>query len=810
LQLVADTIPERIAIDDGAAQVTYADLVRRVNRVARAIVDAEPDPSIPVAIIARQGIEPVVAFLAPLQAGRLSAPLDAGEPIERLRRMVDTSLATTVVTERRHFEVARAAAGDRRRVIVVEDTAHLDSRPPEPPRHGPTPGFIVFTSGSTGTPKGVVIADPHLVRNMIAQRDFTTFPLDARIPLIASFGFSTAVGQVIFPLLLGATVCPFDLPSGSARQFAEWVNQHDVTTLSIVPSLLRALAALEPAVSMPSVQTVTLVGEQAYGRDVVRARGIFGSRATFVNAFGSTEAYTVANYVVGPDDDPGEGPLPAGTLSPSVTATIVGIDSDEPVRDGEAGRLIVVADFMAHGYWDDPDLTAAHFFTAADGRQGFRSSDLVRFRADGNLEHLGRLDARVKVRGAMVSVSEVERALREIDGVEDAAVASSELVDRGTRLVAYVAGTEDAELSVQALRRELAERLPTTMVPGAFVIVDQLPRTVRGKVDREALPPLPVPPPYREPVGKERELAELFSEVLGVERVGVDDDFFALGGDSLAAVELIAGIGERFGVDVPSTTLLDAPTVGRLAPLLGHRRSRRASVVVPLRTDRTGLPLFCVTGAGAPALALRAFADAFTSRPVYGIQPRGLEERAVPDWSVGAAAHRAIRDMRAACPAGPYMLAGYSFGALVAFEAARRLEATGDDSGVLVILDGHAPRRRRKPTARAWRLAKKLQLLTAGPLPRRGLQQYEQFLELNMLMDDDYAPTRTYGGALLLLRTHLDVPDGARGRYAQRDFGWSRVVTGPITIVDVPGDHLGLLRQPMVAVVAAKLREALA
>jgi thioesterase domain-containing protein len=194
---------------------------------------------------------------------------------------------------------------------------------------------------------------------------------------------------------------------------------------------------------------------------------------------------------------------------------------------------------------------------------------------------------------------------------------------------------------------------------------------------------------------------------------------------------------------------------------------------------------------------------------VYGIQPRGLEERAIPDSSVRAAARRALREMRAARPAGPYTLAGYSYGALVAFEAARQLEARGEDSGLLVIFDGMAPRRSRKRSSHVRHSAKKLQLLATGVLPRRGLQHYDQFVELNMLMGDDYATTETYGGAVLLLRTHLDVPDDAHGRFALRDLGWSRVVTGPITIVDVPGDHLGMLRPPVVDVVADALREAL-
>jgi acyl-coenzyme A synthetase/AMP-(fatty) acid ligase len=484
---IAAAIPNRIAIDDGTDQITYADMSRRVNRAARAILDADPDGHAPVMVLARQGAGAVVGYLAPLHAGRISAPIDAGEPVERLTRLVDASLATSLLTEERYLEVARAVVGDRLRIVTLDDTARFDDTAPDIPTGGPTPGFIVFTSGSTGTPKGVVIAHPHLVRDMIAQSDITTFPLDARIPLIASFGFSAAVGQVIFPLLLGATICPFDLPSGSARRLAEWVSTHRITALQIVPSLMRALTGLEPPVAMPSVQTVTLLGETTYGRDVRSARAVFGADTVFINSFGSTEAYGITNYVVGPDDEPDDGPLPVGTLSAGVTATVVDVDSDTPVRAGEAGRLVVVADYMSHGYWNDPELTAEHYFTAADGRQGFRTSDLVRFRPDGNLEHIGRLDSRVKVRGAMVATSEVERALLTLDGIVDAAVVGTPADDGGTRLIAYVVGDGSVALSGWRLRRDLAHRLPTTMLPATFVAVVELPRTVRGKrVDHRA------------------------------------------------------------------------------------------------------------------------------------------------------------------------------------------------------------------------------------------------------------------------------------------------------------------------------------
>ena len=413
----------------------------------------------------------------------------------------------------------------------------------------------------------------------------------------------------------------------------------------------------------------------------------------------------------------------------------------------------------------------------------------------------------VKVRGAMVSVNEVERALCEIDGVAEAVVTGTPVIDRGTRLVAYVVPDGTVDIHASALRRELATLVPTTMLPGAFVVVDALPRTVRGKVDRAALPPLPAPPEYREAIGKERELAELFAAVLGVERVGLDDDFFEIGGDSLGAVELIAGISERFGVDVPTTTVLDAPTVAELAPRLDRRRTRRSSVVVPVRGDLAGVPLFCVAGGGSPALTLRAFADALGNRPVFGIQARGLEERAIPDWSVEAVARRgSARDANGA--------ARRSLRArgLLVRRARRVRDRVSPRSGRRGCRNAGGARRpgaaaeARASTAGEATSASARAVARTGLLPSPGLRQYERFLELSVLMAGNYAPGRLYGGSVLLVRTRLDVPDDAHGRFVHRDLGWSGVVAGPVTVVDVPGDHLGLLRAPVVAEVAAAVR----
>jgi thioesterase domain-containing protein/acyl carrier protein len=465
------------------------------------------------------------------------------------------------------------------------------------------------------------------------------------------------------------------------------------------------------------------------------------------------------------------------------------------------------------------------------------------------LEHLGRLDSRVKVRGAMVATSEVEIALMSLDGVADAAVISVPDDAGSARLVAYVVGDGQAPLSAWKLRRDVATRVPTTMLPSAFVAVETLPRTVRHKIDRSALPPPPTGPerpPYRQPRGSEADLAAIFANVLGVERVGLDDDFFELGGDSLAVLELIALVVERFSVDLATSVVLEAPTVADLALRLSHRRTRDASPAVGLRTDAPGDPFFCVTGGGAPAISLRALSEAMPGHNFFAIQARGLEERARPDHSVAAAARRNILAMRTVQTTGPYAIGGYSFGALVAFEMACRLRSVGEDVALLVLLDTAAPIDGRKIANRARarvhalradapnpRLARsafvarraarfgiksayahaerRVSLTSAGLFPRRGYHQYDLFLRLHTRMAYEYRPSHAFDGPVLVIGgddladfepTGLDQP-------RPHDLGWSRLVTGPLTTVRVPADHHELMRAPAVAKVAAYLDDAL-
>jgi thioesterase domain-containing protein/acyl carrier protein len=465
-------------------------------------------------------------------------------------------------------------------------------------------------------------------------------------------------------------------------------------------------------------------------------------------------------------------------------------------------------------------------------------------RADGVLEHLGRADRRVKVHGQLVDLGEVEQELERLPQVRRAVVSSVPTDDGKPRVVAHVALEESRATTVGELRRALADRLPPYAVPRAFFRVDDVPTASTGKVDRarlreSAIGALPLDTEYVAPRDdRERAVAALFAEVLAVDRVGVHDDFFELGGDSLSVVDLLAGLAEDLDLDLSPPELLDGATVEEVAARLTHGRAGRtgrASVVVPVN-HRPGRPVFCVPGAGDTPLQYRALGRRLDDVALWAFTYHGMDSRALPDLSVAAIARRNIAALRAVDPTGPHRLLGFSFGGAVALEMARRLTAAGQPVELLVLLEpalavgqpsrlvqsrafagrvheravsAHPGGRTSARVARAGELARataryasrQAHLASAGLVRRRGLAQHDVFYELHTRLLRAYQPGPFHGRSAVfaspqffdLHRDDLDgvlPPESPGGR--RHD-------------VPVAGDHMDLVREPNVAVVAQAL-----
>ncbi|MFF7046741.1 amino acid adenylation domain-containing protein, partial [Streptomyces massasporeus] len=593
--------PDAVAVIHGPTEVTYAELGARSSRLARLLIGQGIGPESVVGVCVERGVDAAVALLGVLKAGGAYLPVDSRYPAERIGHILGEARPAALLVSASTEPTLPVEGADV--PVLVLDAPRTAERlaglsPDAPAQHERTapletrhPAYVIFTSGSTGRPKGVVV-EHRSVTNLLtwAGREFT--PEEFRRVLVStSFTFDVSVFELFGPLVTGGAVEIVDDLLALAEHRSEgW----PVTLVSGVPSAFTQVLAGGPLPLRP--RTVVLAGE-ALTADAVAAIRDTLPEARVANIYGPTEAtvYSTAWFADGDADVPGT--VPIGR--PVANARAYVLDrSLAPVPVGVAGELYLAGAGLARGYLGRPDLTAERF--VADpfgfGERLYRSGDLARWNGAGELEYLGRSDEQVKVRGYRIELGEVQAATAAHPGVAQAAVVVREDTPGDRRLVAYVTpaapGTGTA-LPV-AVREHTANRLPDYMVPSAVVVLDTLPLTANGKLDRKALP---APDQARSEGGRgpatlrEELLCTLFAQVLDVDRVGVDDDFFALGGHSLLAVRLVGRIRAALGVDVSLRALFDTPTVAGLAARLSATTDERTGPALTAAGRPERLPL---------------------------------------------------------------------------------------------------------------------------------------------------------------------------------------------------------------------------
>ncbi len=662
--------PDAMAVTFGSVSMSYRELDEASNRLAHVLAGHGAGPGRTVALLLSRSAEAITAILAILKTGAAYLPIDPALPAERLAFMVADATPVAAVTE---GELAGRFDGVP--VIDVHDAA-VDAQP-NTPLPGPAPddiAYVIYTSGTTGVPKGVAVAH----RNVTAQ--FGT--PDAGLPAeqvwtqCHSYAFDFSVWEIWGALLGGGrlVVVPESV-AAAPEEFQALLVDERVSVLTQTPS---AAGMLSPD-GLESV--ALLVGGEACPPELVER---WASTRTMLNAYGPTE--TTVYAAMSAPLSPAAGSVPIGSPVPG-TALFVLDAWLRPVAPGVIGELYVAGAGVSVGYVRRSGLTASRFVPCPFGASGtrmYRTGDLVRLRADGQLEYVGRADQQVKIRGYRIELGEVQAALAGLDGVEQAAVITREDRPGDRRLVGYVTGTADPV----ALRSQLTDVLAAHMVPATVVRVPKLPMTVSGKLDTRALPA----PEYRAADylapgnTAEQALADVYGQVLGIERVGVDESFFDLGGDSISAMRLVAAMKAGLGVDVTVSTVFEAPTVRALAERLLVNTEREAEIV-PLQILKggNGIPLFClhaVSGVSWPYQALGAHVD----RPIIGIQQAPHGDEAEPESLREMAATYADR-IQAHQPSGPYHLLGWSFGGVVAHEVAVELQRRGGSVARLILLD---------------------------------------------------------------------------------------------------------------------------
>jgi amino acid adenylation domain-containing protein len=686
--------PDRVALRTPDESLTYRELNEAANRIAHGLLERVQDGR--VALLLDSGTGFVTASLGGVKAGVVQVPMDMHHPRARLAYVLEQSGAQVVVARERDAALAREIVGPGRPVITLEALdAHGSSANPVRALGPDTHVAIEYTSGSTGHPKGILRNHRGVLHDVLRHTNMSRLCADDRL-LLPGRGMVNH----LHALLNGAAFYSVERQPDVLARLGDWIVSERVTVFRGPVSVFRAFAgALTGVERFPDLRLIELFGEPVFERDVDLHRKHFGDDCLLVSTLGTSEYGDFAHFFVdGRRAVPG-GVVPAGY--PAQDIEIVLLDEDgAPVGPGAVGEIAIRSRYGAAGYWQMPEVTAAAFGPVEDdGRRLYRTGDVGRIGDDGCLFHLGRRDFQVKINGNRVHVSEVEAALLEHEAVQATAVIGQELEPGRTRLVAYVVPRGPEPPTVSGLRQVVASRLPAFMVPTAFVMLDAFPRTATGKIDRRALPPPDDTRPaldtaYVEPSGPlEEALGAIYGRVLGVTRVGADDSFFELGGHSLLALRLVTEIDRELGRRLPLAVLLEAPSVRALAVILGAKDwSPPWSSLVAIQPRGERQPIFCVPGHSGTILCFQELAQQLgPEQPLYGLEPRGLDGRFTPQSSVEEMAAAYLEEIRGFQPTGPYCLAGYCFGGLVAYEMARRLRQAGQVVAVLALFDADAP-----------------------------------------------------------------------------------------------------------------------
>ncbi|PSB52343.1 non-ribosomal peptide synthetase [Chamaesiphon polymorphus CCALA 037] len=844
--------PDAVAVVFEDEQLTYQQLNQRANQLAHHLQGLGVKPEVLVGICVERSLAMVVGLLGILKAGGAYVPLDPSYPPERLSYMLADAGVEVLLTQQ--DSLASLPAHSARLVCVDTDWDSIAQASDTNLCSGVVAtnlAYVIYTSGSTGLPKGVQIEHRSLGNLTLAQRQLFALTPSSRILQFASLGFDASVWEIFMAVTTGARLI---LGTAAAlmpgEDLAQMLQHSAATHVTLPPSVL---AVLPTDKLLPALGQMIVAGEA--GSLAVVAPWSVGRR--LFNAYGPTEATvcaTVAQIVAGSER------LPIGT--PIANTQIYILDRDlQPVPIGVSGELHIGGDSLARGYLNRPDLTAAKFiphpFSDDESARLYKTGDLGRYLPDGNIEFLGRIDNQVKIRGFRIELGEVEAVLSAHPQVQQAVVIDMEDRAGNQRLVAYlVRATADESLNSSQVREYVKHRLPAYMVPAAIVTLDSIPLTPNGKVDRKALP---IPDgeisrmhEYVAPrTPSEEIIANIFASVLSVRTVGIYDNFFDLGGHSLLAIQLVSRIQQHFQINLPLAILFESPTVEQLAIVIDSPLSTKLwSSLVSIQSDGSLPPFFCIPGVGGNVLCFAKLAEYLgKNQPFYGLQAQGLDGEQSPLESIEEIAHEYIKDIKRVQSVGPYFLGGHSFGGKVAFEMAQQLRKEGESVAFVAVLDiSPMAQSDRHSDLQSWDRAMWICQITEviggisgenlsisydaiASLPQEAQLQYlKQQLEMIEFLPPEtdiklvkgllevfktqsqinYIPHNSYPVPITLFRAQNQTsPENSSDLSQDYAWGWNQFADGEVVVHTVPGNHISMMNEPHVKILAQKLQKSL-
>ncbi|MEH2175037.1 non-ribosomal peptide synthetase [Nostoc sp.] len=679
----------------GDEQLSYKELNIRSNQLAHYLKKIGVETESLVGICIERSPQMIIALLAILKAGGAYLPLDPSLPQERLNFILEDAQVSVLLTQEKllkHFEYFSNPI-----ICIDKDWVTITQHSQENPTSCVTfdnLAYVIYTSGSTGKPKGVLLQHRGLSNLAASQIEIFNLQPSNRILQFASLSFDASIFEIVMALQTGATLYLANKESLLPGQpLLKLLREKAITHITLPPAVLAVL----PTESLSALQTIICAGESCPD-DIVKRW--WNSQRRFFNAYGPTEATvwsTIAEISTISEKPPIGRPI--------ANTQIYILDKYlQPLPIGIIGELYISGEGLAQGYLNRPELTLEKFihnpFSDKKGARLYKTGDLARYRPDGNIEFLGRIDNQVKIRGFRVELSEIETVLSQHESVQKAVVIVKENVSGDKYLVAYIVSNIETQNFTSLLRKFLKEKLPEYTIPKAFVMLDSLPLTASGKVDRLALTELDssasglIDKTFIAPrTPTESTLAKIWAEVLNIERVGIYDNFFDLGGDSLLTVRLMKDIHKHFERELPLSSLFLNPTIESLATALSSKvDSLPWSPLVPIQPAGSSPPFFCIHpifGVVFPYYELAT--NLGKNQPFYGLQPIGLDGKSPPLTRIEDMASHYIEALRRVQPKGPYFLGGWSFGGWVAFEMAQQLQKSGEEVALLAVLDTLAP-----------------------------------------------------------------------------------------------------------------------
>lgn len=697
IEAQVDKTPNAVAVSFAGKSLTYQELNSHANQLAHYLQSLGVQPNVLVAICIERSLEMVVGLLAILKAGGAYVPIDPEYPQERRAYMLQDCQAKVLLTQ---SHLVHDLPGTTAKICLNTDWESISHHSQTNPGSDVQPtdlAYVIYTSGSTGKPKGAMNTHRGICNRLLWMQDIYQLSTTDKILQKTPFSFDVSVWEFFWPLLAGARLVMAQ--PGGHRDAAYLVNtivHEGITTLHFVPSMLQVFLEAKNLENCQSLKRVFCSGE-ALPVDL-QTRFFARMECELHNLYGPTEAAIDVTYW----QCQRQSTLKSVPIGRAIANTQLYIlDSHlQPVPLGVTGELYIGGVGVARGYLNRPELTQERFISHPfiDGERLYKTGDLARYLSDGNIEYIGRIDYQVKIRGFRIELGEIENALTQHPDIREAVVITQTDHLNQQRLIAYLV-TPQQQTTPNELRSFLKQTLPDYMIPSAFVVLESLPLTPSGKVDRRSLPQ----PDFSSLMGEEtiisprndleQQLATIWSEVLKISPVGVTNNFFEIGGNSLLAVHLMSAIEKQFGRVLPLATLFANGTIAQLAEVINSvDEIDFDSPIIPIQPQGTKRPFFCIHPAGGHVLCYVKLAHYLgNEQPFYGLQAQGFNGLKEPLDTIEDMASLYVQAIRQVQPEGPYQIGGWSFGGVVAYEVAQQLVQQGQEVCLLAVLDSYVP-----------------------------------------------------------------------------------------------------------------------